>query len=319
MLATLSIVLPIFALIFTGWLARRLGALGPQATRELNRFVVYLALPALLFDIVANASFDELWQPGFILAFGGGCLIIYLATLTLRLVQSARLADAAIDGLNASYANTGYMGFPLMLAAFGEAGLPPTLIATIITVCAIFAVAIVLIESSTQEGAGPMDVARKTARALLTNPLLIAPFAGAIVLITGWTLPKPIEVYLDFLGSAASPCALIALGLFLAGTTEAGGQKPARQWPVMATLSGLKLVGQPLITWLIAAPLLGLPEFAVHAAVLIAALPTGTGSFMLAEFYGREARLTGQTVLVTTILSIATISAYLSWIGISPG
>jgi len=64
MISTLTVVLPIFALIFAGWLVRRLGILGPQATTELNRFVVYLSLPALLFDIVAHARWADLWQPG---------------------------------------------------------------------------------------------------------------------------------------------------------------------------------------------------------------------------------------------------------------
>ncbi len=76
MLSNLLIVLPIFALIFAGWLARRGGALGPAATREMNRFVVYLALPALLFEIMANAAPEEIWRPGFILAFSGGCALV---------------------------------------------------------------------------------------------------------------------------------------------------------------------------------------------------------------------------------------------------
>ncbi len=61
MLSTLLIVLPIFALVFAGWLTRRIGVLGPNATTELNRFVVYLALPALLFDITSHAHWSDLW------------------------------------------------------------------------------------------------------------------------------------------------------------------------------------------------------------------------------------------------------------------
>lgn len=315
MLSTLSIVLPVFALILTGWLARRFGALGPQATRELNRFVVWLALPALLFDIVASTSFEALWQPGFIIAFGGGCVLIYTLTLGFRLFQRAKLADAAIDGLNASYANTGYMGFPLLLAAFGLDGLTPALIATILTVCVIFALAIILIEAGIQsdaEGANGADIARKTALSLAKNPLLISPLLGGVFLATGWTLPVPVETFLDMLGGAASPCALIALGLFLAGATEASAPRDIGS---ISLLSVLKLIGQPVVTWVIAGPVLGLPPLALHSAVLIAALPTGTGSFMLAEFYEREAGLTGRVVLITTLLSVFTLSAYLAYIG----
>ena len=147
MLSTLLVVLPIFALVFAGWAVRRIGVLGPHATSELNRFVVYLALPALLFDIVAHARFAEIWQPGFVAAFGLGCGAIFAATLLLRARGGRPMADLAIDGLNAAYANTGFMGFPLALVLLGHDALAPTLVATLFTVCVLFAVAIALIET----------------------------------------------------------------------------------------------------------------------------------------------------------------------------
>jgi len=95
MLTNLSIVLPIFALVLAGWIARKTGALGEHATREVNRLVVYLALPALLFDIMANARPAEIWQPGFIIAFTSGCAVIFGATLCWRVARGRHLADAA--------------------------------------------------------------------------------------------------------------------------------------------------------------------------------------------------------------------------------
>lgn len=154
MLSTLAIVLPIFALVFAGWIARRTNALGPAATREVNRLVVYLALPALLFDIVANAAPEDIWQPGFITAFGGGCAVMLTLVIIIRAFQKVRLADSAIEALNAGYANTAYMGFPLMLSVSGEAGLKLALIASILTVCIAFAISIMLIELSLQSGGG---------------------------------------------------------------------------------------------------------------------------------------------------------------------
>jgi predicted permease len=312
MLTNLQIVLPIFALIFTGWIARKGGALGPNATREVNRLVVYLALPALLFDIMANAKPADIWEPGFILAFSSGCAIVFGLTLWWRLAKGRHLADAAIDALNASYANTGFVGFPLVASLVGDSGLAPTLVATILTVCVLFAIAIILIEGGLQQEGRRRDIALKTLASLVKNPLLLAPVLGALVMISGFPLPAPVHSFLKLLGGAASPCALIALGLFLAGT-PAG---EARQRTSTATiLVALKLIVQPALTWLIAGPLLHLPPLAAHAAVLLAALPTGTGPFMLAEFYGREASLTGRVVLASTILSIFTISTYLAIAG----
>ena len=112
MLSTLLIVLPVFALILAGWLVRKVEVMGPQSASELNRFVVYLALPALLFDITAHAKFAEIWQPGFIATFTLSCVILFGLTLALCWRRGRPLADAAIDALASSYANTGYMGFP---------------------------------------------------------------------------------------------------------------------------------------------------------------------------------------------------------------
>jgi len=312
MLTNLLIVLPIFALILTGWVARTSGALGPDATREVNRLVVYLALPALLFDIMANAKPADLWQPGFILAFTAGSFAIFAATLWWRLARGSHLADAAIDGLNASYPNTGYVGFPLVLSLVGDAGMTQTLIATIVTVCILFAVAIVLIEAGLQTATRRRDIAAKAFLSLIKNPLLVAPFLGALVMVSGVSLPHPVHVFMKLLGGAASPCALIALGLFLARPSDNTSNRYAS---TAAILVGLKLIAQPLVTWLVADRLLNLPPATTLVAVVIAALPTGTGSFMLAEFYGREATLTGRVVLISTVLSVATISAYLAIAG----
>lgn len=309
MLASLPIVLPVFALILAGWIAGRSGVLGPGATSEVNKLVVYLALPALLFDIMASARIEEVWDPGFIVAFAAGSALVFGLTLAWRMRQGQALADATIDGLNASYANTGFIGFPLVLAVVGQGAMGQTLVATILTVCVLFAAAMVLIELGLHRGGSKRDIAAKTALALVKNPLLIAPALGGILMLLGWTLPAPAETFLDLLGGAASPCALIALGLFLANQRAEGSVKPK----TTALLIGLKLIGQPLVTWLVAGPLLGLPEATVHVAVLLAALPTGTGSFMLAEFYGRGAAITSRVVLLTTVLSIVTVSAYVAF------
>jgi malonate transporter len=308
MLATLTVVLPIFALILAGWLARRLGVLGPNATTELNRFVVYLALPALLFDIVAHARWADVWQPGFVATFGLGAGLIFTATLAIRLRRPRHLADAAIDGLNAGYANAGFIGFPLALVALGRDAMAPTLVATILTACVLFAVAIVLIEVGLQSEARKHHLVLKVAKSLVRNPLLLSPALGAVLPIAGLSVPDSVESFLKLLGGAASPCALVALGLFLATKRE----NAERQMGASAFLVGLKLVMQPAITWVLATFVFGLSPLLTHTAVLLAALPTGTGPFMLAEFYQREASITSNVVLASTVASVVTISGYLA-------
>ena len=306
MLSTLTIVLPIFALIFAGWLVRRMGVLGPHATSELNRFVVYLALPALLFDIIANAPLSDIWQPGFIGAFGLGAGIVFVATVLLRL-RYRPLADAAIDGLNASYANTGFVGFPLALAALGQQAMAPTLAATIVTVCVLFGIAIVLIETGLQTEQRRRDLVLKVGGNLVRNPLIIAPVLGAVFPVTGIAMPQALDSFLSLLGGAASPCALVALGLFLAQNADSGRSDVK----AASLLVVFKLLAQPIVTFVLAVYVFRLSPLLTQTAVLMAALPTGTGPFMLAELYRREAGITSRVVLGSTVLSLLTIRAYL--------
>ncbi len=307
MLTILSIVLPIFALIFAGWLVRRLGVLGSNATSELNRFVVYLALPALLFDIVAKAHWSEIWLPGFIAAFGLGCCLLFVFTVWVRYRQGGHLADAAIDGLNASYANTGFIGFPLAAAVIGPSALAPTFIAALLTVCVLFGMALMLVEIGMQAKASPFKMAGKVGLSLARNPLLISPVLGAVFMLLDINMPVPMDSFLKLLGGAAPPCALVALGLFLAEKREAAQGNSL----TVASLTGLKLIAQPLLTWWLAARIFHLSHELTVIAVMLAALPTGTGSFMAAEFYRREAMVTSRVILVSTVISLVTISVYL--------
>ncbi|WP_158808888.1 AEC family transporter [Beijerinckia sp. L45] len=310
MLTTLMVVLPIFALILVGYGCRKIGVLGPHATSELNRFVVYLALPALLFDVMAHTTWATFYQPGFIAAFGLGSLIVFGLTVALRLRRPRHLADASVDGLNAGYANVGFIGFPLSLIVFGKDSLAPTTIAAIITVCVVFALAIVLIEIGLQTEAHPARLVWKVARSLAKNPLLVAPALGAVFAATGLPMPLSAETFFKLLGAAASPCALVALGLFLAEDRPAA----AGDTTSSLLLTVLKLGLHPAITWALATYAFHLAPLLTHVAVVLAALPTGTGPFMLAEFYEREASVTAKTILISTIGSLATVTAYLAWI-----
>lgn len=307
MLSTVSILLPVFGLIFAGFASRRFGVLGPAAASELNRFVVWLALPALLFGILAHATWHELYQPAFVAAFGLGCAVLFAIVIVVRVAGGRPLADASIDAIAASYPNTGYVGFPLAMIAFGPASLTPTTIATILTVCVLFAVAIVLIETGLQSERRVHYLMLKVGRSLVRNPLLVAPVLGAVVSGLHLTLPASAETFLKLLGGAASPCALVSLGLFLAERSSSNAPVRRESWG----LTGVKLVAQPALTWWFATRVFVLPTPLVQMAVLLAALPTGTGPFMLAEYYRREAHITSRTILLSTVGSLATLTVLL--------
>jgi malonate transporter len=299
---------PVFGLILIGFVCGRRALFGAEAVNVLNGFVVWLALPALLFQAMAQISWDAVDQPGFIGAFAGGIALTFLVSLVLDRPRQ-RLADASIEALDAAYANVGFMGIPLCLIVFGEASLPAAIIATLLTACALFAVAIILIEIDAHKDADLRRALAKIGLSLVRNPLLIGPAAGLAVAAAHITLPAPLARLTTLLGGAASPCALVTIGLFLA--VERSGRDVRR----VGRLVGLKLVLQPAVTGLLAYEVFGMPPLWSQAALLLSALPIGTGPFMLAKAYRRDATVTSGAILVSTILSVLTISLLVAWIG----
>jgi malonate transporter and related proteins len=311
MLASLSVVCPVFAVIAAGFACGRFGVLGPTASSELNRFVVYLGLPALLFQVMVEADWPTLWQPGFIASFAIGIVVIFGGTLIWRLANGHHLTDSSIDGLNAGYANVGYIGFPLCEMIFGRQSLALVTIATIMTVTVLFAIAIIFVEIGLRTERRTQRLWGRIGKALIRNPLLVAPLLGVVWSTFHTPVPEVARSVLHMMGGAASPCALVSLGLFLAA--EHRGSRSSR--PVAVTLTALKLVIQPAIVAICAYGIFKLQPVPAAIVVLLSALPTGTGPFMIAEFYKREAVVTSGTILFTTMASVVSLTACLALVG----
>lgn len=321
MSAVAGAALPVFALILVGWVAGRRGTLGPAATDVLNLFALNLALPALLFQAMARLPAGQPGQLGFALAFGAGMAAAFAAGFALARRRGGRVARAAVEGMDAGYANVGFMGIPLCLLLFGEAALPGAVMAVLFTACLLFLTGLALVEWDLR-GGGWRAAARTVPRSLARNPLLLAPLAGLAAGALGWTPPAPVERFLTLLGAAASPCALVCIGLFLAegrggraGAADAArGAAPAG---TVAALVGLKLLLQPAVTALVAWPLLGLPHPWGAVAVLLAALPVGTGPFAVARLHRLEEGVTSAAILVSHAASVVTVSLLVAWL--APG
>lgn len=300
-----NVVLPVFALILIGYVCGRTGKLGASASIELNRFVVWLALPAQLFHFASSSSWQTLWQPGFIAAFFLSCLAVFFLVLMVSWVRNRDLAAASFSGLSASYSNTGYMGIPLCVLALGQDGLAPAIISTFI-VFVMFALATALIEIGILSHKKSHEIVWSVIKSLCSNPLLIAPVAGLLWSSTDLILYDPLAQVIAFLAAAATPCALVSIGLFLLQKEKSGSRQA---WGI----SFAKLIIQPLVAWFIAGPILDLPALWVSAVVILAALPTGTGPFMLAQYYNADGRIISRVVLLTTMGSLLTLSLFLWW------
>ena len=300
MTAVVNAVIPIFALILIGYLAAKKKILSHDATHHLNLYVVWLALPALLFQAMATTPWEELYQPGFIAASMGSMLIVFLAYMVWQ--KKTSLADRSINSLSASYSNTGYMGLPLCSLVFGPEGLTAAIISMILTACVLFALSIVFIEFGVQSSPKLSETLRKTALSLVKNPLIAAPILGGLVAATPLSIPAPLLEFTRLLGASASPCALVTIGLFLAQTDNKGMQSGT------TTVLALKLLLLPALTAVLAFYVFDMPPVYKQAAVLLATLPTGTGPFMLATLYKRNSQLVSQVIFLSTVISVLSIS-----------
>jgi predicted permease len=194
------------------------------------------------------------------------------------------------------------MGFPVLLMLFGKDSLVPVTIASILTVCVLFASAIVLIEIGSQHEQRPLRLAAKVLGSLVRNPILIAPTLGVAYGATEFGFHPAADTFLDLLGGAASPLALVVIGLFLAEPRQVA----ATDARAAVALAAVKLTVQPALTWALTIALAVPPRLAAMA-ILLAAMPTGTGPFMLAEFYRLPAVITSAVILISTLGAMVTL------------
>jgi len=308
MLTTIVTILPVFLIIAAGYGAAKLGVIGDGASRALNRYVIWLALPCLMFEVVATTDWHRLWNPTFVAVSVTGSLVVFVLGLIIGRMRGLSLQDMAVDGLNASYANTAYIGFPLLLLALGPESRPFVAIAATLTLVVIFASAVILIELARSHGRGISRALLFALIGVLKNPVLVSPLFGLIWWRSGIPLPRPAESFFSMLGGSASPAALAAIGMFLA-------ERPILEAATnrfSIALTAIKLGIHPAITAYLAWHVFMLPPPVAITAIALAALPTGTGPFMIAEFYARDGKVTAGTVLVSTLLSVLTLAAILS-------
>ncbi|MGJ4891768.1 AEC family transporter [Bradyrhizobium sp. HKCCYLRH3099] len=312
MQAVLNSALPIFALILTGFLCGRFGVFDRTATDNLNRFAVYLALPALIFTAMSRIGVEQVSQFGFIGAFCGGIAATFATGFVISRLRGRRVANASIEGLDAGYSNVGFMGIPMCLLVFGPDSAPASIIATLFTASVLFLFAIVVVEMDLQKGATLGTTIAKVARSLLTSPLFVAPVTGLAVGLSGIALPAPFMSFTSLLGGAASPVALVCIGLFLAQERVVTHDATS-----IAILVSLKLVMQPAVTALLAFHVFAMPPLWSHSAVILSALPIGSGPFTIAKLYGLEAGVTSGSILVSHIFAVLTVSLLVAWL--APG
>lgn len=312
MQAIFNVAFPIFGVILAGYLAGRWRILGGEATAALNAFVSYFALPVLFFGTLARTPVEAVLDPALLGGFGLAVIATFVVgMITTRLVSRGGLAAMSLQGIASSWGNVGYMGVPLCLAAFGEAGLPPAMLTVIVTAVVSMVFGVMLIELEVAAGHGPIRTFFRAAFNVVRNPLPLSIAFGIVASWIGLPVPVPVEKWIDLLGAAAAPCALFAIGLFLSDKLVKSGLAEAG----LATL--IKLLLQPLLAALILPAFVDIRSIPGQVALLMAALPTAANAFVLAKQFDVSVEQNTAAVLLSTAFSVITVSALLVWLRVS--
>jgi malonate transporter len=297
-----GVAVPFFAVLLCGMLAARFRLLDTPGLMGLNSFVFWFALPALLFHKVATTPFARLTDPTLYVAYEGSVLLLYaLVYAAARLVGRLGSAPAAICAFAAAWGNVGYMGVPLLIAAYGEAQALPAVLAVVLDSLILQSLTILILESSLEASRGGL---LSVARSVVRNPLILAVVAGAVVAAAGLELPRPVVGFLQILGPAAGASALFALGATLRGGTLTS------HIPMVAWITAAKLILLPAIA-LGVIRFLPLPPDLVVPTAITTALPTAASVFVIAQRYGVLEEMVAATVFVSHLAGILTLTLLL--------
>lgn len=304
MFEILNLAVPFFGLILLGVAAARIWRRGEEGLAWINIFLVWFALPALIFKVVAEAPFEKLTSWPFISATAGVTAAAFLLTMAIaRLVLGAEARKAALIATAASYGNVGYMGLPLAVAFFGAAAAVPAALVFCFdcTVEFVLTAFFATLAHRENEDAHWGEVALRIVKQVAGHPFIVATVLGAAASAARFQPPAAIATMLDMLMRAAGPCALFALGVTVGQRrmSQAGGE--------LALMSVMKTVLQPAAAALVLSLVPGLDPLWRHVGVMMAALPTASNAFILASQYGTNADGASAAVIVTTAISAVTV------------
>jgi malonate transporter and related proteins len=299
-----GLVLPVFAIIITGWLAGWLGYISRSIADGLVHFAYNVAMPALLIVTIAQEPARNLLEWRFLLAFGGGSLLCFgLVFLPVRARGKHDLASSTMYGMAAAMTNTGFVALPILHSVFGEPAVLPAAVATVFVAAVMFPVTVILLES---DGGARKETARPVVliKQIVLNPMVLSTLVGLAWAVTGQPIPVPLAAYMNIFAAALTPCALFAIGLGLSVEGIASNLAGS------IALAAVKLVIMPLIVYGLCVAS-GLDPLYTIAAVVCAAVPTAKTVYILAGAYKVEEPLVASTVSITTLLSVPTLLAWL--------
>lgn len=315
MTGVLLIVGPVFGAILIGLLCARSGYLGEGVGKALVEFALRIAIPALLFRMIVTAPAPEAQPFALWGSFFGAIAIVWGAvSLASRLLLQRSAQDTAVVALASCFGNLIQIGLPITLARFGaEAAVPMALIFLLELAVMWLAASLQMEIARASERGGMSRILRNVATDLVRNPIVAATFAAVVWRQTGLGLNPLADELLRWIGQAAAPAAVLALGTQLARFELKG------QVPTIIAIVAAKLVLLPALAWWLAFHVFVLPPVWAGTVVLFTAAPTGLIPFVFASKYGRVVDSVSAATAVGVVISAFTISALLVLLGTVQG
>ncbi len=306
MLEVLGLILPLFGLILLGFIGAKISKQPIEAIGWLNTFIIYFALPALFFKLLAKTPIEQLASWSFIFANIGITFGIFTFTFIIGVINArGNIGEATIQGLAGAYGNIGYMGPALAILALGEKAAIPVAIIFCFENIMHFAIAPAMMAISGLKKQTTFQLILEIIRKIIFHPFIMATAVGVLAASISFSPPVPIARLIDYLAQAAAPCALFAMGVTLA-------LRPLNRMPwSLSYIVPLKLIAHPILMYVGLSYAGNFDATWMFTAVLLASLPTATNVFVIAQQYNVWVERASASVLVTTSASVITVSILL--------
>jgi malonate transporter len=310
----LQVTFPFFALVLCGYLAARQRMLPFEAISGLNTFVLYFALPCMLYRFGAGTPIAQLLDGSAIAVYLLCALVLVGFVVAVSMNRRINWNDASFGALVAAFPNTGFMGVPLLVALLGAAAAGPAILTILVDLVVTSSLCIALSRMDSAGEHGAAAAAKKALKGVAINPMPWAILLGGLTSAFAWKPAGPVMATVGLLADAASPVALFTIGAVLARSQAVAAQSERAPLPLrdFVPVAFVKLVVHPLLVLLVGASAisLGLPldRFALTVMVLVAALPSASNVSMLAERFGADTGRIARIILLTTAAAFLTFS-----------
>ncbi|MDH5631796.1 MAG: AEC family transporter [Gammaproteobacteria bacterium] len=286
LLPVIETVLPVFLIAALGYFY---GRRFDTDIENMNRLNMDVFIPALIFSALSAKGFDiasyqALMLAGIAVVLGSGLLV--LPFLPLIRVQWKTFVPPMM------FTNSGNMGIPILLLAFGSDVLPAAIILFLAENTLHFTLGMYLLNHR----AGFLRVLR--------TPMILASIAGIVVSLTGITLPRAISAPVDMIGQIAIPLMLFTLGIRMV-QADFSDARLGIIAGILAPASGLTMA------WLIS-PFLNLDPTQQACLYVFACLPPAVLNYMVAEKYNQEPKKVASIVFIANLMAVITLPIVLA-------